>query len=464
MLLKILRQLFKNKFITTITLFVVIIGGYFGYQKLAGDKDTVRYVTAAVEKGTLIVSVSGSGQVTVLEQVDIKPKVSGDITAIYINQDKDVKIGQLLAVLDSGDAKRAVSDAEISLESAKIKLDEFIAGPDAQSLLQAENALVQAESDLDRARENYEGIETEAEYSLSTTYEDGYSTVSTIFFKLSDYIKDLKDVLGTEQREEEHIAGYELILGKDSIFTEKLLDDYDSAFSLFNKNFTFFITVFRDDDRDIIYQLIGDTLETTKAISQTLESARHMYDAITVKNYNDLNIASHVDKMQPKIESNLSSVFSNITSLERIINTIDDTVQDTPNKIEDSELALESAKENLESKKLALKEIQAGVDPLDIRIQQNIVAQKEAALLEAKEGLANCFIYAPFNGVIAEVSDNVKKGDSVSSNTILATLITKQKIAEITLNEIDAANIKVGQRATLTFDALPDVSISGQVI
>lgn len=57
----------------------------------------------------------------------------------------------------------------------------------------------------------------------------------------------------------------------------------------------------------------------------------------------------------------------------------------------------------------------------------------------------------------------MKKGDPVSASTILATLVTKQKIAEISLNEVDITKIKVGQKTTLTFDAIPDLTITGQV-
>jgi len=46
----------------------------------------------------------------------------------------------------------------------------------------------------------------------------------------------------------------------------------------------------------------------------------------------------------------------------------------------------------------------------------------------------------------------------------VANIITKQEIAEIAFNEIDAANIKTGQKVTLTFDALPEATISGEVI
>jgi len=114
-----------------------------------------------------------------------------------------------------------------------------------------------------------------------------------------------------------------------------------------------------------------------------------------------------------------------------------------------------------DEKKLALEELIAGVDAREIKFQENIVAQKENALLDAKEKLASHFIRAPFDGVIGEV--NVKTNDSVSSATTLATLMTKQYIAELTLNEIDIAKVKLNQPVILNFDAVDGLTLTGKV-
>ena len=58
----------------------------------------------------------------------------------------------------------------------------------------------------------------------------------------------------------------------------------------------------------------------------------------------------------------------------------------------------------------------------------------------------------------------MKKTDSVSSGSSIGTLVTRQKVADISLNEIDAAKIKIGQKATVEFDAIEDLSVSGKVI
>jgi len=464
MLKKFSRAILRKKIISIFIILAIIGASYFGYKRIRGSSNETRYVLAAVEKGTLIVSVSGSGQVVVLDQADIKSLVFGELKAIYVRDNQEVKSGQLLFELDKKDIQQEVKDAEVALNSAKAKLAELLSQPDAKSLVPAENAVAQAERDLNKAKENYEEITIDAERSLATAYEDGYSTVSTTFFKLSSHMEDLKNVLGTEEYAQKNISAYRLILGSESPFIKRLLDDYSVADNLFTENFVFFRQVYRDADRDTIYQLINNTLETTKAVSQALESARHMFDAISVESYGYLTMAPQIDALQPKIESDVSSVYSDINSLEKIKDTIDDTVKNTPQKIKDAELAIKSAQEKLDEKNLDLEELKTGADPQDIESQKNVVAQKENAFSDAQEKLAECLIRAPFDGTIVNINSEIKNGNSVSAGTVLASVVTQQKIAEIPLNEVDAAKVKVGQKVTLTFDALADVSITGKVI
>jgi len=406
-----LKTLLKHKKIIIIGLLIVVGVGFLIYRRTVGNQATIKYATAAVARGTLIISVAGSGQVNVSDQVNITPKVSGELTALYAVKDQAVKTGQLLAILDSSSAQKTVRDAQLSLDDAQY-------------------ALAQAE-------QNYKDVETEANQTLTGAYEDGYDAVSTTFFKLASYMTDLKNTLGTEKNAQEYITGYELILGRNSSFTQKLIEDYDQANTFFNQNFAFFRTVSREDGQETIYQLVVKTLETTKMISQALDSGRHMFDAISLYDYTNLHaIAAQIDTMQPKIQSDVSAVYSTTNSLQAIKDTIDNTNKNTPGKIEDAQRAVQAA--------------------------QNTVVKKEEALADAQKELAKYSIYAPFSGVIASVGD-VKKGDTISANTILATLITKQKIAELTLNEIDAAKVKTNQKVTLTFDALPDISITGKV-
>ena len=69
---KILQTILKRKIASGILLAAVVVGSYLFFR---GDATAeTKYVLAAVEKGTIIASITGSGQVSSLQQVDIKPK------------------------------------------------------------------------------------------------------------------------------------------------------------------------------------------------------------------------------------------------------------------------------------------------------------------------------------------------------------------------------------------------------
>jgi RND family efflux transporter MFP subunit len=126
------------------------------------------------------------------------------------------------------------------------------------------------------------------------------------------------------------------------------------------------------------------------------------------------------------------------------------------------------AQENLAERRQALADIKAGADSIDIKVALNTIAQRQSSLQNARDAVQDAYdtlndytVRAPISGQIAKI--NVQEANQVSPSTALATLITKAKIAKITLNEVDVAKVAVGQKATLTFDAVPDLTIAGTV-
>ena len=163
--------------------------------------------------------------------------------------------------------------------------------------------------------------------------------------------------------------------------------------------------------------------------------------------------------------SNVTKQYHVIVEKEHLISPISTVISEThASNLTEFTSSLSSLMNNLSSDKKSLKETKEAMANigLEVEAQNNTISKLEYALADAKENLAQHYIYSPFKGVITGV--NVKKGDTVSSGTILATIITQEKIAKISLNEIDAAKIKIGQKAVLSFDALSGLSISGQVI
>ncbi|MCX6309776.1 MAG: T9SS type A sorting domain-containing protein, partial [Bacteroidia bacterium] len=109
-------------------------------------------------------------------------------------------------------------------------------------------------------------------------------------------------------------------------------------------------------------------------------------------------------------------------------------------------LDLVAAENSLKEKQTALAKLKVGADPLDIKSQELSLQQKRNALYDAQTALADYTIKAPFDGVIAAI--NLKVGDSASG--VIATIMTEQHIAEISLNEVDVAKIKIPGISHLT--------------
>jgi HlyD family secretion protein len=137
------------------------------------------------------------------------------------------------------------------------------------------------------------------------------------------------------------------------------------------------------------------------------------------------------------------------------------TLLSAKNSIDVNKDAIISSDRAIEVRELSLEKIKEGATDLEVRIKQLAVEQKQADLDDAQETLANYSIRSPFSGNISVV--NVSEEDMVNVNAIMGSIITHEKIATIILNEVDIANVKVGQEANITFDALDDFTVKGEV-
>ncbi|HYF05777.1 MAG TPA: efflux RND transporter periplasmic adaptor subunit, partial [Patescibacteria group bacterium] len=99
---------------------VLIAAGYYGYKNMTTTAAEIQYVSEAAAIGTISTSVSGTGQVSSSNQVDVKPSVSAKVVSISVKEGDTVKQGATLLTLDSGDAYKVVRDAQVNLQSARL--------------------------------------------------------------------------------------------------------------------------------------------------------------------------------------------------------------------------------------------------------------------------------------------------------------------------------------------------------
>ncbi|MBI2278502.1 MAG: efflux RND transporter periplasmic adaptor subunit [Candidatus Brennerbacteria bacterium] len=411
-----------HKAMSGVILLAVLGGGYGVYAALTSDEGEVSYVTAMVTRGTITVTVTGSGQVSASNQVDLKPKSAGDVVYVGVKNGQTVRAGTLVARLDTYDAANAVRDAEIALDQAKLELEKM------KGLSTSEGAI--------------RGAKEKASDDLAKAYEDGFNVVSNAFLDLPGVMTGLQDMeygnlfSQNQPNLDYYMNGVETAAKSWNAQARSFRDDADRSYraarAAYDLNLTRYKSVSRFSDVTVIESLIEETYETTKLVAEAL------------KNMNNL-IVFYKDQLSLYNTKPVSGTDTHLASLAGYTSKTNSYLSN-----------LLSIRDTIQNNKETL--ITADFDMAD----QKILVEKAARNLEdAKQALAERYVYAPFAGVIAAV--DVERGDAVSAGTAVATLITNQRIAEITLNEVDAAKVEAGQAATLTFDALSDLETKGEV-
>lgn len=102
-----------------------IIGGWFTYSKIAGSTaQKIQYTTEAAQKGTLIVSVSASGQVSAANSASVTTQTSGVVSKILVTNGQKVQAGDQIAQMDLDlEGKQRSNQAYSSYLAAKNSLD-----------------------------------------------------------------------------------------------------------------------------------------------------------------------------------------------------------------------------------------------------------------------------------------------------------------------------------------------------
>ncbi len=441
--------LLAHKFFSAFLILLVLGGGYWTVKKVTTPPAVAHYVLSAVTRETLITSVSGSGQVSALNQVDIKPKASGDVVAVPVVNGQVVKAGTLIAQLDARDAQKAVRDALANLESAKLSLQKLVQPADTLSLTQSQNTLARAQE----SKQN-------AEQDLQTAYDDGFNMVSNAFLDLPGIMSGLQDLLysNTPSLSASGQWNIDYYDGAAAAYDDRAdqyradtANKYQAARTLYETTFANYKLVSRFSDTSTIESIVNQTYEATKSIAEAVKSTNNLIqfykDTLTLHNLKPSSVA---DTHLATLGSYTSKTNTHLVNLLNAANTI-----------KSDHDAIVNANRAIDEDTQSLAKLQAGPDALDIQTTQLSVTQRQNALLDAQEKLADYFVRAPFDGTIAKL--DVKKGDSASAGSAVATLITKQQIAEISLNEVDAAKIAIGQKVTVTFDAIDGLTISGEV-
>lgn len=407
--------------------------GYGMYAYLGSEATETLYTLGRVERRTIRATISGTGQVSSGNQFDLKTKSSGEITRIFVSPGQRVSAGMTVAQLDTTEAYKSIRDAQASLESAQIALEKAKKPASDLSLTQASNALSSAED------------------SLTKAYSDSHTHIINVYLNLPTIIADLESILMTNESKTNltYLDYYKTNLSakisdaqaqRDAVY-----DDFIAAKREYESSFKIYQALGSNPSNESIEQAIESSYVATQKAAKAVKSANAF-------------VTLYIDTMT----TYSFNVHSSATSARSTLATHTTTMNNHYVTLGSDKSVLSQSKKSIIEKKQSLASIADGPDVLDVRSAELAVTRAKNTLTDAYVTLANTTVKAPFAGTIAEIT--ATRFEQVGSGASIGTLITKERIAELSMNEVDVARVSVGDRSVLTFDALDDVTVEGSVV
>lgn len=436
----------KHAYTSALIALAVIGGGWYSYKKLTSTEGQPLYTLGTVTRTTIVSSISASGQVSASNQLDITADVSGDLTYVGIKPGQKVGAGGVIARVDSGDAQRALRDAQTNLETAKLSLEKLQAPASGLTLTQAQNSLASAEDS-----------KTTAEQNLSKAYIDANGDIVGVFLDAPDMVRSLENILtGTDINRSQWNMDY--YVNAMQLYNDKASAYRNDAYQKFTKAKAAYDSAYSN------YQSLGSSLtpvQTAALLEQTSTMLNTLADAVKSTESFIRLYKTTMEGQQSTVHAVAGTAITTLGDLNTKTATHVTAISGDISTIDSGQQSIVSATRSIEEKKQSLADVQDGPDTLDVRSAELTVRQREDAVSDAQIALADYSIRAPFGGTIATVA--AKAGQRISNGGAVATIVTDRKIAELSLNEVDATKIALKDKATLTFDAIDELTLTGSV-
>ena len=488
----------RRKSVLFVTLGLLLAGGIFGWRSLGGQVSAIQYVTAEVEQGAIVTSITGSGSVTLEEEIELKFGTAGKITSVAVQKGVSVETGAQLAQLDTRDLSVRVSIAAADLASSQQKLTDLSAGASLATMKDAEVTVSDALLNLRNAEKAYneflqppldiieaaeramkdaevtylqaianleelnEGPSEQESQRVDTAQQEAYLTFNAAYDDLRAYLLTTICLIPNcweyvSQQMATMVAFQDWLqanLYGDGI--EPLLQvqyasekaERDALYQILFVNLTNL-----DDYSQLSITSIQDRINAYELVGAALLNAIDVFDVLTAG-------PTAVERAEAELDVNAAK--ATLDQAQEDYAMLAGTLPRDPLEIEAMRQEVRAAEAKYLSAQEDLDDLVQGTDAQVIADLKTKVEENRLRLTQAQEELASATLIAPIGGIIADVHQ--KAGDTVGQSDRIVTLISRAYLADIEMNEIDISLVKIGQRATLTFDAVEDVSLTGKVV
>lgn len=387
---------------------VLGIAGFLTYRALAerNSASTASLQTATVQRGTVTSTISSAGTVRSKQSATISWQTSGKVGEVRVNLGQKVEMNEILASLDPNTLSQSIIQAQVELINAQEALEE-LKKPQPLKIAQAEIALEEAKAELENLLNPSELAISQAEMAVinaQTAVEDAQKGVDR-----------MKYGRGTDQQIASARAS--VLMAQEKVATWQALYDRTPG----------------DPEKD---------LPKANALANLTAAQNEYKRALAILNwYLGSPTEEEVNEAYTQLALAKAQLADAQKTLEKLKNPSATDIELARAKVEDAQQYLETIKKGPTQAEL-------------------ITAETRVTLAQAT--LNQAHLTAPFSGTVTEIQ--VMPGDIVSAGKTAFRIDDLSNLfIDLLVSEIDIHQIKVGQSAQITFDAIPGAEYTGTV-
>jgi HlyD family secretion protein len=129
---------------------------FFSFASLAEEPPEPTLETATVTRGDIVITADGSGELVPATELELTFRTSGVLADVLVVVGDQVEEGDVLARLETDKLERAVAEANVELELARLELADVQEGASGAELADAQAALRDAQAELTLAQATYQ--------------------------------------------------------------------------------------------------------------------------------------------------------------------------------------------------------------------------------------------------------------------------------------------------------------------
>jgi HlyD family secretion protein len=467
-----------------VALIVIVIVAALVLNSMSSRATTPTVATTTMSHGPIVATVAGSGTVAAAQSLDLSFQANGTVTEVLVQAGDQVLAGQVLAKIDDRDLQLQVASAQTSLQSAQAKLAQAQQGNATPEEIAATQASVaNAEAQFDKARTgnitaadiaSAEAALRAAQAQLDALKNPSPANLSTAQFKVTQAQNTL-DSTRTSASATKTNAELAMYQAADTL--TKVQSQYATAY----ENWQYV----QNTGNDPINPSSTGADGKTKANAVSDGERQQYYDAYVQAEAALRSAEKAVTQAQVAYEKARQDEITQIQQAEAALADAQQQLaalqHPSANDLKQTQASVDQAKANLQKltqggTKADIAAAQANVDQAranlqkltapatetDLSIQQASVTQAEQALKQAQLKLEQATLKAPFAAVITAV--NVVPGSSASQSASAVSLVDRSTLhVDLKLSENDVAKAQLGQKVTLTIDALKGWTAAGRV-